>query len=101
MRPPTPGEDGRRIVRHGMADVLAWLGEPVGPRPGEPVLSLRDHWDGLAASMSAVGVAFRNIGAVFRADQAFIEAELDASRSAASGPDPPTRPEFPPTPIRD
>ena len=28
--------DARRIVRHGMADVLAWLGEPVGPKPGEP-----------------------------------------------------------------
>ncbi|WP_041574130.1 hypothetical protein [Cellulomonas gilvus] len=22
-------------MRHGLADVLAWLGEPVGPRPGE------------------------------------------------------------------
>lgn len=45
MRPPTPGEDGRRIVRHGMADVLAWLGEPVGPAPGSPVLGLRDYVD--------------------------------------------------------
>lgn len=36
-RDPTPGEDARRIVRHGMADVLAWLGEPVGPAPGERV----------------------------------------------------------------
>lgn len=32
---PSPGEDARRIVRHGMADVLAWLGEKVGPKPGE------------------------------------------------------------------
>ena len=33
---PSPGEDARRIVRHGLADVLAWLGEKVGPEPGEP-----------------------------------------------------------------
>ena len=32
---PSPGEVGRRIVRHGMKDVLAWLGEPVGPKPDE------------------------------------------------------------------
>lgn len=31
---PTPGQDARRIVRHGLADVLAWLGEDVGPAPG-------------------------------------------------------------------
>lgn len=37
LAPPPPGVDARRIVRHGMADVLAWLGEPVGPRPGERV----------------------------------------------------------------
>jgi hypothetical protein len=33
--PPSPGADARRIVRHGMADVLEWLGEKVGPKPGE------------------------------------------------------------------
>lgn len=33
---PSPGEDARRIVRHGLADVLAWLGEEVGPKPGVP-----------------------------------------------------------------
>jgi hypothetical protein len=32
---PSPGQDARRMVRHGMADVLAWLGEDVGPKPGE------------------------------------------------------------------
>lgn len=32
---PSPGQDARRIVRHGLADVLAWLGEPVGPKEGE------------------------------------------------------------------
>lgn len=31
---PSPGEDARRIVRHGLADVLDWLGEKVGPKPG-------------------------------------------------------------------
>lgn len=36
-RPPTPAEDARRIVRHGLADVLEWLGEDPGPRPGERV----------------------------------------------------------------
>ena len=34
---PTPGMDGRRIVRHGLADILEWLGEEVGPKPGEPI----------------------------------------------------------------
>lgn len=37
--PPTPGDDGKRIVRHGLADVLHWLGESVGPMPGEPTHS--------------------------------------------------------------
>lgn len=32
---PGVGEDARRIVRHGLAGVLRWLGEEVGPRPGE------------------------------------------------------------------
>jgi hypothetical protein len=27
----------RRIVRHGMADVLKWLGEPLGPAPDAPL----------------------------------------------------------------
>lgn len=36
-RPPTPGEDARRIVRHGMAEVLTWLGEDVGPAPGDRI----------------------------------------------------------------
>lgn len=39
-RPPTPGEVGRRLVRHGMADILAWLGEPLGPAPDDPVIQL-------------------------------------------------------------
>lgn len=33
--PPSVGEVARRTVRHGLADVLAWLGEPVGPKPGD------------------------------------------------------------------
>jgi hypothetical protein len=32
---PSHREDARRIVRHGYTDVLAWLGEEVGPKPGE------------------------------------------------------------------
>lgn len=30
---PGPGEVARRIVRHGLSDVLEWLGQKVGPRP--------------------------------------------------------------------
>lgn len=33
---PTPGQDARRIVRHGMTEILEWLGEDVGPEPGAP-----------------------------------------------------------------
>ena len=32
---PSPRVEATRIVRHGLADVLAWLGEPVGPKPKE------------------------------------------------------------------
>lgn len=32
---PTDGVDIVRMVRHGLADVLAWLGEDVGPKPGD------------------------------------------------------------------
>ena len=31
---PTPAEDARRIVRHGLADTLKWLGQDPGPKPG-------------------------------------------------------------------
>lgn len=31
--PPTDAQIARRIVRHGLADVLEWLGEDVGPAP--------------------------------------------------------------------
>lgn len=34
---PSPGEWARRYVRHGMAEILEWLDEPVGPKPDEPV----------------------------------------------------------------
>lgn len=34
---PSDAEDARRIVRHGLAGVLDWLGEDVGPRPGDPI----------------------------------------------------------------
>ena len=29
-----PGEQARRLVRHGLADILKWFGENVGPPPG-------------------------------------------------------------------
>lgn len=56
---PSPGTDARRLVRHGMADVLAWLGEDVGPKPGEVTHALvaggslwvsQEAYDALVAS---------------------------------------------------
>lgn len=35
--PVSPREEARRIVRHGYADVLAWLGEEIGPKPADQV----------------------------------------------------------------
>lgn len=32
---PSDAENIVRMVRHGLADVLAWLGEDVGPKPGD------------------------------------------------------------------
>lgn len=37
---PSDGEIARRIVRNGLADVLEWLGEPVGPGPDEPTMAM-------------------------------------------------------------
>jgi hypothetical protein len=34
---PTDGENARRIVRQGLADVLLWLGENPGQLPGAPI----------------------------------------------------------------
>lgn len=36
-RYPSELEDVRRRVRHGLADVIAWCGDDVGPKPGEPI----------------------------------------------------------------
>ena len=33
---PSDADNIVRAVRHGLADVLAWLGEDVGPKPGAP-----------------------------------------------------------------
>jgi hypothetical protein len=33
---PSDAENTVRSVRHGLADVLEWLGEDVGPKPGDP-----------------------------------------------------------------
>ena len=38
---PSMEEDVVRAVRHGLADVLEWLGEEVGPHPGDAVHALR------------------------------------------------------------
>lgn len=34
---PSVGANARRQVRHGLADVLEWLGETVGPAPYDPI----------------------------------------------------------------
>lgn len=40
---PDWGKQAERIVRHGLADVLAWLGEDVGPEPDlNPIEVLQD-----------------------------------------------------------
>lgn len=59
--PSSDAMDARRIVRHGLADVLRWLGEDVGPRPGEPVHAVQVHstlWvsDDLWADMVGLAV---------------------------------------------
>ncbi len=41
--------EGRYLVRRGMADVLAWLGESVGPPPPRPGAGRR-LWDLIQAS---------------------------------------------------
>lgn len=51
---PSPGEDARRIVRHGMADVLAWLGEDVGPKPGAAAHVVMGLDGGLTGSLVAM-----------------------------------------------
>lgn len=59
---PSPGEVGRRIVRHGMAEILAWLGEDVGPKPEDQTHALliggtlhtsREYLDRLTSSMTS------------------------------------------------
>ena len=40
---PSPGTWARRYVRHGMADILEWLGEDVGPEPDAETHVLRKH----------------------------------------------------------
>jgi hypothetical protein len=52
---PSPGAVGRRIVRHGMADVLAWLGEDVGPKPDAQTHVLLFDNTNLVASAAIVG----------------------------------------------
>ncbi len=49
---PTIEVDVTRIVRHGLADVLEWLGEEVGPKPGEQIHVM------LAGSQLIVSQAF-------------------------------------------
>jgi hypothetical protein len=39
--PPSDRELARRIVRHGLADVLTWLGEDVGPKPTDQTHVIR------------------------------------------------------------
>ena len=38
---PSLAEDTVRMVRHGLADVLEWLGEDVGPKPGQETHAIK------------------------------------------------------------
>lgn len=38
---PSDEDNIVRSVRHGLADVLAWLGEDVGPKPGDSCHAIR------------------------------------------------------------
>lgn len=59
-RKPTPGEWARRFVRHGMADVLDWLGEDVGPHPDDRVPgALVNNQAGLVVVHPAIDAALR------------------------------------------
>ena len=40
---PSDGENARRIVRHGLSDVLKWVGEEVGMAPFEPTHMLQSR----------------------------------------------------------
>jgi hypothetical protein len=55
---PSPGEWARRFVRHGMRDIVEWIGEEVGPEPDEQthMLKTTDTFGGewLYASREAV-----------------------------------------------
>lgn len=55
---PSPGEWARRFVRHGMRDIVEWMGEEVGPEPDAQTHALiinRGGKDMLYASVSYVG----------------------------------------------
>jgi hypothetical protein len=53
---PSPGEIGRRIVRHGLADILEWLGEEVGPKPEDKTTALIFGSHALMARDAAVRI---------------------------------------------
>jgi hypothetical protein len=46
---PSDVENARRIVRQGLSDVLAYLGEDVGPAPFEPIHMFKSR-DGIFVS---------------------------------------------------
>lgn len=48
---PSPGQVVKRMVRHGLADVLEWLGEPVGPRPHDKTHAFLMAGDGRPVAM--------------------------------------------------
>ena len=73
---PDAGETARAIVRHGLADILAWLGEDVGPEPQEPIHLLEVDNDVLGRRLlvsPALGRAIRRQYA-----EAMLVAELNA-----------------------
>lgn len=67
--PPTPGEEARRIVRHGMSDILEWLGEPVGPAPATMTHLLLVDGDALVSQQlrDAIVLPFRGLASTVKA----------------------------------
>ena len=62
----SPGEEARRIVRHGLADVLRWLKEDVGPSPDDRTHVLYDGVSGtLLFSKEAFASVYDNMWAKF------------------------------------
>jgi len=73
--PPSHREVARRLVRHGLADVLDWLGERVGPEPDAPTHALYANPDPYIGDRVALFVS-RDLST--RIKQSALKGALDA-----------------------